>query len=234
MRNKKSSLPGLVHTLTEWTMNSVYIVCPLWANSIHSPCILVVLYMGKGLHVRVDYRIVGYFRWVQIFAIFADRPPSVKIKTTKKSIKIDVIMCVRRYKLVHDAWMRWFSTVSLPSFGFCREESLCQYTKCQQTCRDASKLSKSTLAVLFPSVIFHPRWQSWYFRKSKALHTKGRLGHCFTSLLLLFVIQCRFFGSLMGRGHQLVVPHSIAQGIQFTQLPFGANSCPCQLLHEAN
>ena len=155
-------------------------------------------------------------------------------KNHEKSIKIDVIMCVCRYKLVHDAWMRWFSTVSLPSFGFCREESLCQYTKCQQTCRDASKLSKSTLAVLFPSVIFHPRWQSWYFRKSKALHTKGRLGHCFTSLLLLFVIQCRFFGSLMGRGHQLVVPHSIAQGIQFTQLPFGANSCPCQLLHEAN
>ena len=113
-----------------------------------------------------------------------------------------------------------------PLLMFCREESLCQYTKCQRTRRDASKLSKSTLAVLFPSVIFHPRWQSWYFRKSKALHIKGRLGHCFTSLLLLFVVQCRFFGSLMGRGHQLVVPHSIAQSIQFTQLPFGAKLLP--------
>ena len=30
------------------------------------------------------YRIVGNFRWVQIFAILVDRPASAKIKTAKK------------------------------------------------------------------------------------------------------------------------------------------------------
>ena len=110
-------------------------------------------------------------------------------------------MCIHRYKLVHDVWMRWFF---LHSFAFCREESLCQYTKCQQTRRDAPKLPKLRLAVLFPSAIFHPWRQSWYFHKSKALHTKGRLGHCCKSLLLRYVIQCCFFSSLIGHDHQLV------------------------------
>ena len=48
------------------------------------------------------YRIAGNFRWVQIFAIFADRPASAKIKTAKKYTKMeidDVITCVRRYEL---------------------------------------------------------------------------------------------------------------------------------------
>ena len=115
---------------------------------------------------------VGYLHWVQI--------KTTKIKTTKKSTKMDIIMCVRWCELV---WMRWFSTVFLPSFGFCREELLCQYTKYQRTHRDAPKLSESRLAVLFTSGIFHPQRQSWYFRKNKALHTKGRLGHCCTNLL---------------------------------------------------
>ena len=48
------------------------------------------------LHI---YRIGGnnYFRWVQIFVIFVDRPASAKIKTMKKLIKTEideVIMCV--------------------------------------------------------------------------------------------------------------------------------------------
>ena len=33
----------------------------------------------------LGYRIAGNFRWVQIFAIFADRPASAKIKTAKKN-----------------------------------------------------------------------------------------------------------------------------------------------------
>ena len=49
---------------------------------------------------RLDrYRIAGNFRWVQFFAIFADRPASVKIKTAKKWTKMeidDIITCVRR------------------------------------------------------------------------------------------------------------------------------------------
>ena len=47
---------------------------------------------GPGGIIAVDwfksyaasYRIAGNFRWVQIFAIFADRPASAKIKTAKK------------------------------------------------------------------------------------------------------------------------------------------------------
>ena len=35
----------------------------------------------------VDYRIAGNFRWVQIFAIFVDKPASAKIKTAKKCTK---------------------------------------------------------------------------------------------------------------------------------------------------
>ena len=31
-----------------------------------------------------EYRIAGSFRWVQIFAIFENRPASAKIKTVKK------------------------------------------------------------------------------------------------------------------------------------------------------
>ena len=61
--------------------------------------------------------IAGNFRWVQIFAIFAERPASAKIKTAKKCTKMevdDVITCVRRYKLV-PVWMRWRSTVCLTS-----------------------------------------------------------------------------------------------------------------------
>ena len=34
--------------------------------------------------VNGAYCIAGNFRWVQIFAIFADRPASAKIKTAKK------------------------------------------------------------------------------------------------------------------------------------------------------
>ena len=36
------------------------------------------------------YRIVGNFHWVQIFVIFADRPASTKIKTTKKWTKMEI------------------------------------------------------------------------------------------------------------------------------------------------
>ena len=53
--------------------------------------------------IIATYRIAENFRLVQIFAIFADRPASAKIKAAKKLTKTeidDAIMCVHRYKLV--------------------------------------------------------------------------------------------------------------------------------------
>ena len=44
----------------------------------------------------IYYRIAGNFRWVQIFAIFADRPASAKIKTAKKYTKIEIMTSLRR------------------------------------------------------------------------------------------------------------------------------------------
>ena len=43
-----------------------------------------LVYAGR---VGGTYRIAGNFRWVQIFAIFADKPASAKIKTAKKCTK---------------------------------------------------------------------------------------------------------------------------------------------------
>ena len=76
---------------------------------------------------RNMYCIAGNFCWVQIFAIFADRPASAKIKTAKKLTKTeidDVVMCVHRYELV---------PVSVCALnGRCREESACHYTNCHE------------------------------------------------------------------------------------------------------
>ena len=58
--------------------------------------------------------------------------------------------------------------------------------------------------LLFNKPVSLLRQQSWYFRNCKSLHTKGRVGHCCTSLLIRFVVQCRIFGSHVGRGHQLI------------------------------
>ena len=56
-------------------------------GSVIQPCIVCVLHTsllpGPATN-DVKYRIAGNFCWVQIFAIFADRPTSVKIKTAKK------------------------------------------------------------------------------------------------------------------------------------------------------
>ena len=43
------------------------------------------------------YRIAGNFRWVQIFAIFADRPASAKIKTAKKCTKMEIVTSLPAY-----------------------------------------------------------------------------------------------------------------------------------------
>ena len=56
-----------------------------------------------GGFAELLYCIAGNFRWVQVFAIFADRPASAKIKAVKNLTKTeidDVIMCVHRYELV--------------------------------------------------------------------------------------------------------------------------------------
>ena len=47
--------------------------------------------VGKECTVMriISYRIEGNFCWVQIFAIFADRPASVKIKTAKRYTKTE-------------------------------------------------------------------------------------------------------------------------------------------------
>ena len=47
--------------------------------------------------VNTAYRIAGNFRWVQIFAIFADRPASTKIKTAKKCTKMEIVTSLRAY-----------------------------------------------------------------------------------------------------------------------------------------
>ena len=52
--------------------------------------------MIKGIP-KHNYRIAGNFRWVQIFAIFADRPASAKIKTAKKCTKMEIVTSLRAY-----------------------------------------------------------------------------------------------------------------------------------------
>ena len=43
-----------------------------------------------------------------------------------------------------------------------------------------------------------------YFHNCESIHTKGRVGCSCTSLHICFVVQCHFFGSHVGRGHQLI------------------------------
>ena len=54
---------------------------------------LLIMQCGQfafvGMYV-CRYRIAGNFRWVQIFAIFADRPASAKIKTAKKCTRMEL------------------------------------------------------------------------------------------------------------------------------------------------
>ena len=81
-----------------------------YAELLHRPKVLIressiPLSCSGGCHSnseavprKMGYRIAGNFRWVQIFAIFADRPASVKIKTAKKNeLRWKLITSLRAY-----------------------------------------------------------------------------------------------------------------------------------------
>ena len=86
------------------------------------------------------YRIAGYFCWVQIFTIFADRPASAKIKTAKKMEIDDVITCVVEYPCERDGSLQSVC----PLNGCCKEESACYCTKYQRNRKRRSEDVAST------------------------------------------------------------------------------------------
>ena len=149
------------------------------------------------LHI---YRIVryNYFRWVQIFVIFVDRPASAKIKTMKKLTKTEideVIICLH--------WSIWTSAQSVCALnGGCREESACYCTICQRTRKRRSEVVKPRSAVLNPALCSTSHSAVVVLILWRSPH-KRRLDHCCTSLLLHFIVQCHFFGFHVGCRHQL-------------------------------
>ena len=61
------------------------------------PRITLAAWFNARFSQSKSYRIAGNFRWVQIFAIFADRPASAKIKTAKKCTKMEIVTSLRAY-----------------------------------------------------------------------------------------------------------------------------------------
>ena len=97
-------------------------------------------------HNCPTYCIVGNFRWVQIFKIFADRPTSMKIRTAKKWTEMeidDVITCIRRVPM----WTRWFSTVCLPSKWSLWRISLLLHKNTNKPVRDGPRMSHQLVGV---------------------------------------------------------------------------------------
>ena len=145
----------------------------------------------------INYHIAGNLCWLQIFMIFTDRPASAKIKLQTKWTKMeidDVIMCVHWYELV-PVWTSWFSMVCLPCKWSLYSRISLPLHKYQWTCKRCSKS-----AVLNSSEpVFLPMAATLIL--CKGLHTKGRLGHWCTSLLLCFVVWfvCEVWPST-GRG----------------------------------
>ena len=112
--------------------------CRCYGRSTYHKQSVVLLYISSNLL----YRIAGNFRWVQIFTIFADRPASANIRTTKKCTKMeidDVITCVRRYEL---NLVNEMVLCVCPLNGCCKEESACYHTKYQQIRKRHSKVVK--------------------------------------------------------------------------------------------
>ena len=73
--------------------------------------------------------------------------------------------------------------------------------------RDAPEFLNSRSAVLNPlfnKPVSRPWRLSWYSRNCEGLHTKGKLGLCHPSLLICFIVQCRFFGSYVGHAPSTV------------------------------
>ena len=81
------------------------------------------------------YRIAGNFRWVQIFAIFADRPASAKIKTTKRWKLMTSLRAYVEYRCEHDGSLQSVG----PLNGCCKEESASYCTKYQQNRKRSSE-----------------------------------------------------------------------------------------------
>ena len=87
--------------------------------------------------------------------------------------------------------------------------------------RDAPKLSKLRCSAESNTPVSLLWLQSLCLRNFEGLHTKGRLGCIWTSLLFRFVVQYHFFGSHMGRGYQLVgvwPEHSASAKIKTTNI----------------
>ena len=86
------------------------------------------------------YRIAGNFRWVQIFAIFADRPASAKIKTAKRWKLMTSLRAYVEYRCEHDGSLQSVC----PLNGCCKEESASYCTKYQQNRKRRSEDVAST------------------------------------------------------------------------------------------
>ena len=107
----------------------------------------ILFFLFPKLHsltYSIRYRIAGNVSWVQIFAIFTDRPVSAKIKTAKNW-----------WRYVHSLvpmWTRWFSTVCLPSKWSLYSRIPVTTQNANKRVRGAPKLLKSRSAGLNPSV----------------------------------------------------------------------------------
>ena len=84
------------------------------------------------------YRIAGNFRMVQIFAIFADRPASAKIKTAKKLMTS--LRAYVEYPCERDGSLQSVN----PLNGCCKEESAFYCTKYQRNHKRRSEDVAST------------------------------------------------------------------------------------------
>ena len=82
---------------TSWSCSSLIMVQHTCRTLRMLPRITLAAWFNARFSQSKSYRIAGNFRWVQIFAIFADRPASAKIKTAKKCTKMEIVTSLRAY-----------------------------------------------------------------------------------------------------------------------------------------